>query len=98
VLPTLSSLGQALATRPDWQTWGLSTLGGALGPSVVCALRALATAHKADAAVTPAEDLVILRRLAARCGPKGECAGAEERAAWLLWRASGRAWPASGEG
>jgi hypothetical protein len=34
VLPTLSSLGQALATRPDWQTWGLSTLGGALGPSV----------------------------------------------------------------
>lgn len=98
VLPSVAGLARQLVARTDWQTWGLTQLGGALGPATACGLHALATALRADAPRPAVDDLAVLRRLAARCGPAGTCQGAEERAAWILWRASGRPFPSSGEG
>ena len=98
VLPSVAGLARQLVGRTDWQTWGLTQLAGALGPATACGLHALATALRADAPRPVADDLAVLRRLAARCGPAGTCQGAEERAAWILWRASGRPFPPSGEG
>lgn len=102
LVPSLGSLGAQLERRADWQTWGMERLGGALGGAALCGLRALATSLRADGiSEGPREEEKVIRRLAARCGPTpspGQCAGAEERAAWLLWKLSGKAWPASGEG